>query len=430
MKFNQCPAAADVSRRKLFFIFAAVFLFRFLALDAAETNAVSTHRLESLTLEQALELAEQRHPQLVEARAQIEAAAGRAQQAGAFPNPEAIIGAQQIPFRSGAPEEREYVAGIAQPIPLGGRLGRARAAGELDREVRARGLEVIRRDLRQRVHDAFATALYQEEAVRIQHRMLQAVEATVATTRARVAAGDATSDELAQTEIERAQARLEVQRGESLRARAMTTLLAAIGDASLELQSLEGDLDATFAIPTLEALTTNLTALPEMQLAEAELRVSEARIALAKAGRIPDVRVELLYHRLEGSRENTFDVGLNIPLPLFNRNQGRLREARAEAEAAEARVRATRTAATLDLRNRYAQLDAALRVHRAWSTEILPRAESVLKQAEARHAAGDISVAELLPVRRAWAATQSSHLESLRDVMLVWSQVSAFLLPP
>ena len=33
---------------------------------------------------------------------------------------------------------------------------------------------------------------------------------------------------------------------------------------------------------------------------------------------IPDVKVELLYHRLESSQENTFDVGLSIPLPLFS----------------------------------------------------------------------------------------------------------------
>ena len=41
-----------------------------------------TNVLESLTLEQALEMAERLQPQLAEARALVEAAAGRAQQAG------------------------------------------------------------------------------------------------------------------------------------------------------------------------------------------------------------------------------------------------------------------------------------------------------------------------------------------------------------
>jgi outer membrane protein TolC len=69
-------------------------------------------QLESLTLDQALEMAESLQPELAEAKAMVEAAEGRARQAGTFPNPEAIVGAQQIPFSGNAPNEKEYVAGI------------------------------------------------------------------------------------------------------------------------------------------------------------------------------------------------------------------------------------------------------------------------------------------------------------------------------
>ncbi len=73
----------------------------------------ATNRIELLTLDQALEMAERRHPQLAETRALIEAASGRAQQAGTFPNPEAILGAQQIPFQSYPVPDRQYLAGFA-----------------------------------------------------------------------------------------------------------------------------------------------------------------------------------------------------------------------------------------------------------------------------------------------------------------------------
>ena len=400
------------------------------ALLAAETNSGSAQPVENLTLEQALEMAERRQPQLAEARALVEAAAGRAQQAGAFPNPEAIVGAQQIPFSSDSSNQREYVAGIAQPIPLGGRLGKAREAELLDREVRVRGLEVTRRDLRKRVHSAFATALYQEKAFQTQSQIAQSVEKVAATTKARVDAGDAVPEELARMEMEFARAKVEVQRSQSLREQAMLGLAAAIGDSRLSVKSLAGNLDTTFEIPTLESLAANLSAQPEFALADASLRASNARIDLAKADRIPDVQVEALYHRLEATKENTFDIGLSIPLPLFNRNQGKLREARAEAAAAEARSRMTENELNLRLRESYAQLTSALATSRALQTEILPRAETVLKSAESRYAAGDTSLADVLPVRRDWAAVQLSHLESLRDVMQAWGQVSGYLKSP
>ncbi|MBE0543955.1 MAG: TolC family protein [Verrucomicrobia bacterium] len=411
----------------LFPLLAAMFVSVGNALVAAETNSFSMQPVEKLTLEQALEMAERRQPQLAEARALVEAAAGRAQQAGAFPNPEAIVGAQQIPFESDSSNQREYVAGIAQPIPLGGRLRRSREAELLDREVRVRGLEVIRRDLRKRVHSAFATALYQETAFQMQSQIAQSVEKVTATTKARVVAGDAVPEELARMEMEFARARVEVQRSQSLREQAMLGLAAAIGDSRLSVKSLAGSLDTTFEIPTLESLAANLSAQPEFALADASLRASNARIDLAKAERIPDVKVEALYHRLEATKENTFDIGISIPLPLFNRNQGKLREARAEAAAAEARSRMTENELNLRLRESYAQLRSALAASRALQTEILPRAESILKAAESRYAAGDTSLADVLPVRRDWAAIQLSHLESLRNAMQAWAELSGYL---
>lgn len=226
--------------------------------------------------------------------------------------------------------------------------------------------------------------------------------------------------------MEFARAKVEVQRSQSLREQAMLGLAAAIGDSRLSVKSLVGSLDTTFEIPTLESLAANLSAQPEFALADASLRASSARIDLAKAERIPDVKVEALYHRLEATKENTFDIGLSIPLPLFNRNQGKLREARAEATAAEARSRMTENELNLRLRESYAQLTSALATSRALQTEILPRAETVLKSAESRYVAGDTSLADVLPVRRDWAAIQLSYLESLRDLMQAWAEVKSF----
>jgi outer membrane protein TolC len=58
---------------------------------------------------------------------------------------------------------------------------------------------------------------------------------------------------------------------------------------------------------------------------------------------------------------------------------------------------------------------------------ILPRAETVLKVAEARYAAGDLSLADLIPIRRDYAATRLAYLDGLREVMESWSELRAFL---
>ncbi len=396
-------------------------------LGGASDVCGATNQIELLTLDQALEMAERRHPQLAETRALIEAASGRAQQAGTFPNPEAILGAQQIPVQSYPVPDRQYVAGFGQTIPLGNRLAKAREAELLDREVRLRGLESVHRQLRKRVHGSFATALYQESAFQAQSRITAGLGSMVAVTKARLDAGDVIPQDLARSEMELARAEVELRRSESLRKQGLIALAAAVGDPDLEVKSVEGNLEVAFEVPTLDALAANLSTQPELQAAEAGVRASSARIALAKAERIPDVKVEALYHRLEVSEQNTFDLGMSFPLPLFNRNQGKLREARSEALAAEARVRNTANELNLNLRDSYVALTNALENLKTFRNQILPRAEIILKSAELRYASGDSALTDVLPVRRDWAAVHLSYLETLREVMLSWAEVSSFL---
>jgi cobalt-zinc-cadmium efflux system outer membrane protein len=390
-------------------------------------DRVATNRLDALTLEQAVGLAERQHPDLAEAKALIEAAEGRVQQSGKFPNPEAIARIEQAPFKGRTLDEAEYLAGIAQPVPPGSRLSKAKQVEQLERDRRAKELEVRRRELRKRVHSAFATALYQERALLTQKQIAASADKFVATTKARLDAGDALREDLARAEMEQSRAKVELRRADAMREQAMAGLTAAIGDPALSVKTLDGTLDTTFEIPTMESLAASLASNPTAALADADIRASNARVDLAKAQRIPDVKVELLYRRLQAEKENAFDVGLSIPLPLFDRSQGRIREARAEAEAAEARSRSTQNDLTFRLRDAHAQLTAALANTRILKDEVLPRADMVLKSAEARYTVGDSSLSEALPVRRDWAAVQLTYLESLRDVMQAWAAMTPFV---
>jgi outer membrane protein TolC len=112
---------------------------------------------------------------------------------------------------------------------------------------------------------------------------------------------------------------------------------------------------------------------------------------------------------------------------LFDRNQGRIREAQAEMAAAEARARIARNDVQARLKDAYLQLTTALANRRIFQSDILGSADTILKTAESRYGAGDISLSDVLAVRRDCAAVQISYLESLRDVMQAWAEVSAYI---
>ncbi|MEZ6184570.1 MAG: TolC family protein [Planctomycetota bacterium] len=389
---------------------------------APETSEVAP--LGSLTLVGALAAADARHPELAEFRAYVAAAEGQLEQAGLFPNPTLVLRMENAPWSSGSTRDSaEYVAGLSFQLPLSGRVGAAEDAAAREVEQRTQELAVTRREVQRRVRGAFATALSLERAAEVQRRTLDLAERAEELLSARVEAGDTIPAELARGRMEATRARLELGRVEAQRRQAALSLAAAVGDPELQVTSVTGELETALALPDLDALVRSLEQNPRVAAADAEVALSEARVELAKAQRVPDVSLDMFYRRLEESDQHAFDVGVGIPLGLFDRNQGNVRSALAGRLAASARARATRTELLQELRATHARLAQLLRAVEVLRDDLLVQADTVLASAEARFAAGDASLVELLPIRRDWAALQLDYLDSLRQVMLAWSDL-------
>lgn len=381
----------------------------------------------SLNLEQALALAERIHPELAAAQERVEIAEGRAQQAGLFPNPNLVGRMESAPFKGGTAGEAEYVAGIGQKLPLGRRLGAAREAEQLEAERLRRqyGIELL--EVRSRVRGAFATALFAAEVAKLQTETLELSRRAAAVAKARKEAGDATADEVARVELEEARARLEEDKAHGLRELAFVALAAALGDPALKIEGLEGRLETALEIPSLESVLASLAGGPHEALGRAAVDAANAKVDQALSERIPDVTLDLFYRRLQASKTDSFDVGVIIPLPVFDRNQGRVRAAEAERRETEARARLTRGEAVRRVREAHVRLSEAVSHTKLAKDEILPRAETVLKVAEARYAAGDLSLTDVLPIRRDYASARLAYLDGLRELMGAWSELKVFI---
>ena len=379
-----------------------------------------------LTLREALTLAERLHPELAASEAQVQAAEGRALQAGLFPNPELVARTEAAPVTGSFTSQAEYIVGISQPFPLGNRLSAARRVEAHDRDRLLHAWEGKRWDVRVRVQSAFATALYWQRVIQARTEDVELAENGARVANARLEAGDAIPAEVGQAEVELGQARLARERAVSMYEQALEALATALGDPTFRVESLEGSLEEEFALPGLESLVSRLEQHPAVAAAEADITVQRARLELARAQRTPDVNVEVSYRRL-GEVENAVDVGMRLPIPLFNRHQGSIREAEAETAAAEARARVLRHELTLDLQASHRKLTSAMASATLLRKEILPRAERVLESAEARYRSGDMSLAELLPIRRDWTRARLDHLEALNEVMQAWAVLSPYV---
>jgi cobalt-zinc-cadmium efflux system outer membrane protein len=213
----------------------------------------------------------------------------------------------------------------------------------------------------------------------------------------------------------------------SRRQEALLALAAAVGDPRLRVESVRGSLEDALAIPALESLLAALSDHPLSRAADAAAAVERAREELARAQAVPDLNVELLYRRQEATHTDAFDAGLSIALPLFDRNQGRIREAGAELTAAQAKARRVLSELEHEVREAHLRLTRAMARVRLLREEILPRSDTVLRGAELRYAGGDMSLADLLPIRRDRLQVRLSYLEALREAIEAWRVLKPYL---
>lgn len=71
---------------------------------------------------------------------------------------------------------------------------------------------------------------------------------------------------------------------------------------------------------------------PDLKLMEANLAFSKNNLTLQKAYAKPDITISANYDRLGGYVKNYNGIGISLPIPLFNRNQGNIHNAEIQIE--------------------------------------------------------------------------------------------------
>lgn len=344
-----------------------------------------------LTPHEAVEIALSENRDLNAARFSLRQAQGRLEQAGLWPNPELELStASDTPFKN----EGEYSAsgGFKQRFPIAGRL---RYATDLGRVDVASALLEIRNQERLLIADILEKArglLLLKERLAVNHE-IQKVNAnlvTISSKRLKVAEVSAAEVTLAEIELEKfrlAEKRLLIdQNAETIvlnrvLGRDPSSLLEIIGDTQTELQVLE---------PTLlpeEALLLR----PDRSLAFLAIDRAASEIQLARAQRWEDWTVGAgvsrsrdIFDEPIGRQSDTL-VGLNlsIPLPFFNRNQGRIAEANASKDRARASLAALDLQITTEVttaRAKIIRLEETLAQYRTKSIRLAERNLSLLQK--------------------------------------------------
>jgi outer membrane protein, heavy metal efflux system len=329
-----------------------------------------------------------RHPEAMRSVAAVEAARGRARQAGLLPNP--VVGVEGEDLRT---DEAKYGVFAEQELPIFGQLGAARRAmlAEVDRleAERERVLASIRADLRSAWYRTLAAQRRVEVLDTIGRLSVEAVEITEQLYNV----GAADRPDVLEAEVEAGRARLALVSARNQLVAAARRLAAAAGDPAIEALALAGSLDDQAPnLPRDATIQTIISDSPRARTARAAVRAAEARVSQARRLMAPELLLRGGVSWLRNESENGFDrsgwVGsfeAGITLPLFNRNQGGIAAALAQQRAAEAELRRLELDLNAEAHQTFADYLTALRATEEYRTNLLTKAEEAYRLYLARY---------------------------------------------
>lgn len=388
-------------------------------LSAQRTSPIAS---ASLTLEQALEKTIAANPTLRAAALDVAIATGMRRQAGLFPNPEVSF------VREGTQRgTRTQNVQLSQVFELGGKRSARIILAERERSFASSSLDVARLDLRADVTAAYFDALAAQERVQLAQASLDVASKGANAAEKRVAAGRISPIEQDRAGVALASSRLELAQAQSELWVAMRTLAAYWGETIPVARTLavpELDLAPT---PTIEELQRRLASSPQLRRARLQVEREEAQVGVDRAQRMPDLTLIVGSKKDEEIGRSQTVLGLAVPLPLFNRNQGSLQASLGRADKARAELEAQRLRLHRDLANAHQRAQLSRERVRTMREEILPSAQRVFDSTVTGFEAGKFSFLEVLDAQRTLLQIRTQYIDALYDRYRALADLGRFI---
>lgn len=381
----------------------------------------------SLSFPQAVNLALSHNPDLAVARLELQAQEAAEQQAGVGPNPELSLLIEDTRRAS-----RSSTVQWSQALELGGKRAARVAAAAHAREQAAVGLQARQAELQAAVSTAFFELLAAQEQQRLSESATLLAERSVQAVQLRLQAGKVAPLELHKAQVAAGAVRADLAQARSELSLARQRLAALWGGAEARFERAEGQ--AEQMPPTSAEAAPSSTALdeaPALRLARLDIARRQALTAGERAKRVPDVTVSLGAKREAETGRSMAVIGLSLPLPLRDRNEGNLLEALKREEQAREQLAAAQVRLRLDL----AQAQERLRQTRLQQLSLrqqqLPLAQTAFDTALRGYELGKFAFIDVLDAQRSLFQLRQQALRQSAEAWRAAAEIARLLgLPP
>jgi outer membrane protein, heavy metal efflux system len=401
-------------------IFVSLFLIFAPAASSAQTSPSAP-----LTLAQVLDLAHRANPTLLAAGQHLAAVRAQEITAALRANPVGILSGQLVTLGTDNPEGPYfYEAGVQRLFERGNkrqsRLDSARSTTTLT----GFQLDDQRRQTDLAIRQAFSRMVYAQEALSISRDNLEGYRKTVGLMKVRLDAGDIDQTDFDRVDLQMSGFESDMDNAQLTLRQGSIALQTLIGVATPSDDfAIAGTLDPPRITTTIDELRSSALAnRPDLKAAQAQVEVNNAAVKLAMANGTADPTLEGEYER--NGNANSFGASLNIPLRLFDRNQGEKERARYELESSRLAQTAAQHQVLSDVDSAWAGYQTAQSQSERYQSKYLAEAAHVRDNLEFSYRNGNTTLLDYLSALSDYRQVNLAALNAKLQLLLSLEQLS------
>lgn len=388
-------------------------------LQAIETTPLKQESANSggLTLQAAIGRALEHSPRLKSSEAGRASAQGERRQAGLWQNPEVGVQAENIAGQDAYRgfDSAEITYGVSQLIEIGGKRDARVTIADRSIDIADFDYQAARLDLIRDVTQAFIEAAAASEEVKLAKEQQNLSGDVLQSVTKRVDAAREPLIQKSKANVALATSRIALEKAQRDYSTALK-VLANLMDDSGNVSKI--DTRSFYEIsPPLEAsdVKTAMERNPDITRWKQSIAKSEAEWELEKANAVPDPRINAGVRDFRNTNSKAFVVGVSIPLPILNSNQGNIAKAGAEVTKVKVDQRVNELSLGSEFVKSLQAQQAAYTQALTLKDNVVPEAEQAFSLSRQGYQAGKFAYLEVLDAQRTLVDARLQYVEALKE---------------
>lgn len=369
----------------------------------------------TITLRDAVTFALINNPKLKAFSLEIRIAEARKLQAGLLPNPQIEVAVEQFGGTGSRTsfDSSETSIQIGQLIELADKRSKRTHLATLEKDLAEWDFKSKRFDVMSDVAKAFIDVLTAQEQLSLSKELVNLSEQAYSIVAERVKAGQDSPIEETKAKIALSNTRIEFEKAGKTLLSARHQLTATWGSSNPIFEKVSGGFYDLSPAPPLDELAGLISQNPDMARWAVEKERHSAALELEKAKAASDIKLGGGLQYLDEGDDSAFILGLSIPFPLFDRNQGNIQEAiymlaktAEDRKAVEADLRAALAEASTKLSSSFSEITII-------KNDVLPLARSAFDATGQGYREGKFEYLVVLDAQRTFFEVRVRYIEAL-----------------